>query len=1576
MSFKHLILKNTQRFFDSSHSTKPQSESRRSFMKTLGIGTLAWNPMLSSIASITNNSFEIKHSKDLFTVYRNGKKVWVIDRKTFGREMTVNVTDNRHNILLKAGQLKVNNTDLKFDITAKITKETFGWQMNIKIPQLDIDNILGFTEWLDGLSEITSKSTINKELIPLNSYDKIELRGEFDISIKNDWKISLNKENGVVATLNGNKYYSDKVTISPKPNTIKQLVGIKAANSVEITIDGEKCWSNFIEDIQFPDNETISSKSDSPKLHITSGTTRTGKRVSALWVHENSGRLSFNSKEFSSGEFVFDKYIFLSEYVDGEITEFQLKAKMPESSQWVTNEIGAFNFAAIDAEPELQIGGTGNRVKEISLEPGLKAFKPEIIGAITLPVAQDTIKTRIRTSSTQIKPKKRQTNRTIKETSTLDLQYNKVKFRPRKALKIRVMRPEDLLLLDFEFHNFVFVNKGKGHFVELDNHKKKGIVIIHFPTQHTIEEAFYETNANLASGGSNDAIKLPARHLRARKSRLVYELPKGHNGFPLTMTELLDWSKFSLRVHPRAWLYYYNYMALAKPRLIIPKGVFGKKQDKNSSDKYLDYNSKDYAIKLSENNRNISATNNIYDKRSLNKVLKQENLQTLQPSFNISKVERIIPKPDPVDKLSTCIEAPALMYISPNQMNDFYHKLTPEYKDTENKKVIRNLEHSTLSRVYDPLNISMGKITELWHTTLGVKLKNGEITTGLSKLKTIRALWADDAHEKYTVTENRDAPFRSALDANNRQKLVHTTSNFSIKGFTPIPVPVKKLMLTSLGAYLDWHVFFNVPEPTDSYLNIIEWQHLTTLGRDHYVKIVEKGYLFPFGHRAAIVTITERKFDRQTKAAVNRQRKFIVVLQEDVLYNRNDPNNNFIKFPFQRVRIVTKTTPNIDKPELTKLIPSQQYNFLINVGSKGFLFDLRLTDKNGEEHYLRMPLAFLENGISRDKNLINQVIDEYHKSKYYSYTDISFSGQDVAYAPNFVDGDTAFETESLLFGAMVYPVNGSATIKFHPVMRSSKVFIKQVDEMTGAHNPATITLIDDTNKGMVFAEVADAVVDFSGNSDKAGGFLSPNMAITALSKLQGPIGGNVSKMKDLIFDPEDFFSALESFPAAKIFGVIKIFDLLLSGTDMGNAFDDLIASIEMIRIKIEEIKNEILYYENQVKKGVADAVNNLNTLKSELAAKVIELLDALNGNIPKIPNFKSYVTETAFYAEYKWQPEFKSNPIKVIPGLLQVNVDDPQKALTITTKIEKPFDASKPAAMNGIARFDKFGIDIVPLLAVNFNYLEFKTGSSVKTAVKVDINADNPIEFKGVLSFVNNLQSIIPSTGFSDDGPYIELKPTGVKAGFDISIPNVEVGICMISNISLGAFVMLPFTGAPLSLGFNFCKRENPFMLTISCFGGGGFFMLVSTLQGIQSIEAAFEFGAALSLNVGVASGGVSAMGGIYYKMELVEDDDSGEMVNQTTLTGYLRINGHLSVLGIITISMEFYLAFTALITDGKVEKLEGMARVKVKIEILFFSKTVSVTVRRELKGADADPKFAEMIDEDDWGEYCLAFAS
>ena len=124
-------------------------------------------------------------------------------------------------------------------------------------------------------------------------------------------------------------------------------------------------------------------------------------------------------------------------------------------------------------------------------------------------------------------------------------------------------------------------------------------------------------------------------------------------------------------------------------------------------------------------------------------------------------------------------------------------------------------------------------------------------------------------------------------------------------------------------------------------------------------------------------------------------------------------------------------------------------------------------------------------------------------------------------------GDTSFETKSMLFGAMLYPAKKRLELKFHPIMQSSKVFIESVDKVTNSRNPVEISLEDDHNPGDIFASVLDAVVDFSGGSDSSGGFLTPNMPINAISKVQGAIGGVLEDLKELKFSPASVFGGVD-----------------------------------------------------------------------------------------------------------------------------------------------------------------------------------------------------------------------------------------------------------------------------------------------------------------------------------------------------------------------------------------------------------------------------------------------------------------
>ena len=148
--------------------------------------------------------------------------------------------------------------------------------------------------------------------------------------------------------------------------------------------------------------------------------------------------------------------------------------------------------------------------------------------------------------------------------------------------------------------------------------------------------------------------------------------------------------------------------------------------------------------------------------------------------------------------------------------------------------------------------------------------------------------------------------------------------------------------------------------------------------------------------------------------------------------------------------------------------------------------------------------------------------------------------------------------------------------------------------------------------------------------------------------------------------------------------------------------------------------------------------------------------------------------------------------------------------------------------------------------------------------------------------------------------------------------------------------------------------------------GGGGFFAIGISAKGVQEIEAALEFGAALEIDLGVASGGVEIKAGVYFHwLEAVPGKGLVE------LAGYIRIHGELSVLGLISVSITFNLQLSYR-KENHESSVWGEATLVVEVEVLFFSADVSVRCRKEFGGAESDPKFIDLIpDVATWTEYC-----
>ena len=111
-----------------------------------------------------------------------------------------------------------------------------------------------------------------------------------------------------------------------------------------------------------------------------------------------------------------------------------------------------------------------------------------------------------------------------------------------------------------------------------------------------------------------------------------------------------------------------------------------------------------------------------------------------------------------------------------------------------------------------------------------------------------------------------------------------------------------------------------------------------------------------------------------------------------------------------------------------------------------------------------------------------------------------------------------------------------------------------------------------------------------------------------------------------------------------------------------------------------------------------------------------------------------------------------------------------------------------------------------------------------------------------------------------------------------------------------------------------------------------------------------------------MASGGVEIKAGVYFHwLEAMPDQGS------TELTGYVRLHGELSVLGLISVSLTFNLQLSYLKEDGK-SVVWGEATLTIEIEMLFFSASVEVRCRRDFGGSESDPKFLELIPDEGSG--------
>lgn len=1056
--------------------------------------------------------------------------------------------------------------------------------------------------------------------------------------------------------------------------------------------------------------------------------------------------------------------------------------------------------------------------------------------------------------------------------------------RAENFIRIKLLRPEDLLSLELHYYNFSITGT---------NLQKKGnpaYLAVIFQPQSISEQAWNETAIGL------ETPTVPGRIMIGGDSRLVFQIPASILSIPLNVNDLLAWEKYDLVVNGRA------------------KQPSGKIAIQAVSPKLNNIRAKMNSVEPMKNLPDAKGLSKD-ERRTINSLIVPETYTNDRREMIANIATNIVALSNevvgPLSEMETSLEVPMRLYLSPTKLAGWKHlkKITPD------KGIIKETN----------------RLFELWHTRMGTKTAKGIDESNLTnEQRILRALWADDANKDYTavVMEKADPILLlTSMTNKDRHQIVHESSNFQIPKFVPPPIKAHKLFLTTLGAWLDSEFVVerkkledaNVLYGDNNALNLLKWRHIETLGREHYVEIVKAGNIMPFGHEAVLIKITERKPHAGTGTAANFQRMIVVITEPVKEYNYRDGSGEFMNFCFSRVEMITTVSPLLD-PSKTKLVddPAMAPNdqFIIRSNSKDVLFKIKAEDLDGNYVNFRLPLVFVSTNVLGSASNRNDLVSAYNAGIKTSI-DSDFNGQRFTLAPQAANAtDTAYVTQKVTFQARTYS-NADEPQGFLPMLGSASIIEPSYQRLTGVAQTVPVSLVDDKNDGHVFAKFNIAKpVNFGGQTDKTGGLAAPNFNLSGLSKAAGAFGGNINKFKNGMASADDFFN-VSGLPDPTLFGVFKLSDIL-------NFFAGDKSSYDLSK----------------------------------------PLLD----RVPKIPNLVTQETDTEYITSYVIKPGLKDLDIGGFVGFFQKTGAE----FVITTQVKAKKKSPTSPEFSTAAWVKKFGIGIVKvdgdepyLIYVDFNEIKFAVEAGKKADVSVKMG-DPCIKFGGPLSFINEINKLIPSNGFSDP-PYLDVSLTGIKCGYTLALPNIQLGAFTLSNISMGAEVNLPFTGGPLTVGFRFCERQQPFTLTVSCLGGGGFFGLELDLNGIRQIEAALEFGAAVSINLGVASGSVSVMAGIYFKMTM----ESGH--NSTQLTGYVRINGSVSVLGLITASLELYLALTYLIDQGKAY---GEASLKIKVEVLFFSTTVTVHTQRTFAGNGSDPNFQMAVTEGDWQDYCGAFAA
>ncbi|MGW4985649.1 hypothetical protein, partial [Streptomyces mirabilis] len=822
--------------------------------------------------------------------------------------------------------------------------------------------------------------------------------------------------------------------------------------------------------------------------------------------------------------------------------------------------------------------------------------------------------------------------------------------------------------------------------------------------------------------------------------------------------------------------------------------------------------------------------------------------------------------------------------------------------------------------------------TELWNTRLGSRVDSSEdgedsewTVREDDSARPLRAVWLRDSRFPSWLGNPSSipttGPYPTSLTPRNRYDLVRLSSDFSVRTTSlPAPIEADLLSLSALGAGLEAHGSWDTTGSSFS-SGLSEWSHSMGLGRDNKVRVAQHGYLLPFGHRAAYVQVTERQMEEDgggTVSGILRTRTFLVVLERERRYegDQNMPSGGRA-MPFRRIQAVTRTTPTLDPARRyvsTSATPvagaDTAYAFLAESGSAPLPLHFTGLDWQGQRVSFAAPVVFISEQGSRNSSLRSAVATKYNtQTPADNAARLGWvGGKSVALAAPSKPGDTSLPVRALSFGmAMADPA-----AKGVPAFPSVSQVVAELPASVRAFAPDAPAAVlryfdgyithgfDDAHNaaGVYLAKAqgsARTALEFA--AERSGGIVTPGLIMDGLSRKFGPVAGDLVQVARERFDVSQMLADLD----VNLLGGVRLSDV--------------------------------------VKSLAGDVPNPRQAIKV-----VTREFDRLEGAVRKLERVE---------ARLSWSPELKAGP-----GSLNMFVPGPRGRLDVEAvsvmRLLPPLNADYTVR----GRLSDVAINIWGdsgarhFVTVGIKSLQFAAAKGRPTDIDCELGQ---VSFHGPLKYLEEIAKLcrlsvpgMPSAartgtltgraaavpaGSSESPLDVRVVGQQVQAELSLALPSLAFGVFSLGTLNLFAGLYLPFDGSPVRLRFAVNSREAPFSLTISFLGGGGFFALEACADGVESLETALEVGAGTSFDVaGAVSGHVEAKIGIYFGVRTVEAGES--TAQQVELSAYVRLNGRVRVLGLVSASLDCYLALTYY--SGP-DRLVGEARVTISIDLCFF---------------------------------------